>query len=113
MLLTRSVKSYFPIGNCKSKPIVPGRRLLFQESTLPHGNANAGGLLVRGSEQLMCAYSFTSIIAKIKALCGIPDESAVAHPIVQQGLTRLKQVTTIGVEEEKNYAIFHENGSVK
>jgi hypothetical protein len=60
----------------------------------------------------MRVYSFTSIIAMIKEICGVPEESAMACFIVQQSWSRLEQVTTTCVEEVMEFATFREDGSV-
>jgi hypothetical protein len=79
-----------------------------QESASQDG----GGLLDRGSEYLMRDHSFATLIAKIKALCGPQEESAMARFNVRQGFRRM-EVTTIGLVEVMDFATFCEYGSVR
>jgi hypothetical protein len=110
-LLSDDSKQYFV--DRMSEPKVTGRNIIHHEVASPQALSDAGGLLTRKAIDHAGGNHSALIIEKIKGLCGIPEESAMARFIAQQGWQKLEQVTAIDVGEVMDFAIYCNNGLVK
>jgi hypothetical protein len=121
MSSTSSGRSSTPIGRNNPEATVPAA-----DPTAPtvdtapgrndtRGSVDASTLIdmtTAGTMPKATRVAHTPVIAKIIALCGFPADSTMVRYIDQQGWTELEHVTSVGVDEIKDFMTVRNDGSL-
>jgi hypothetical protein len=117
---TRSGRSSTPGGRNNPDDNTPGTDPVIptvdtaQDTSATVNIADAMSLVdltVTGTNPTATGKTHTPVIAKIIALCGFPLDSTMVRYIDQQGWTELEHVTTIGVDEIKDFFTTRSDGN--
>jgi len=115
MPATRSGRSYSPRpgrGNNDIDPVLAGMDPTTPRPDSPLGTIDVSGGLMDASVQAQASgHGFTKVVDHIIQLCGFPPDSTMVRYIEQQGWTEIEHITTIGVQEVKDFFTTRDDGS--